>query len=91
MAEDGCNDECSYDRKCIRRADWWAAYTMRRDFWGTRNENAYMPKQRLQKVVDIFKYCEAVKVSIYINICSPFFHKICLHSTLSVLILQMLA
>jgi hypothetical protein len=62
MAEHGCYDECSYDRNCIERADWYAAYNLRKDFWGESNEDPFMPKKRLQKIVHIFRICETVKV-----------------------------
>jgi hypothetical protein len=34
MAELGCNDECSYDKRCLTRACWQEAYKLRQDFWG---------------------------------------------------------
>jgi len=45
MAEHGCNYECSSDRNCIERADWYAAYNLRKDFWGESNEDPFMPKK----------------------------------------------
>ena len=68
LADDGCNDECSYDRKCISHADWYAAYDLRKRFWGKPEEDPYMPQKRLHQIVDIYKYCDAVKV------CSPLVH-----------------
>jgi hypothetical protein len=62
IADEGCNEECSYDRKCVRRADWYAAYDLRKKFWGKPEEDPYMPKKRLHQIIDIYKYCDAVKV-----------------------------
>ena len=66
MAEEGCNEECSFGRKCIRRADWYAAYTMRKTFWGDKNADPYVPKERLRQIINIFQYCEAAKVYMFI-------------------------
>jgi hypothetical protein len=49
MADEGCNDECSYDRKCLNRADWYAAYDLRRTFWGKPEDNPFMPKKECSK------------------------------------------
>jgi len=68
LADDGCNDECSYDRKCIGRADWYAAYDLRKRFWGKPEEDPYMPQKRLHQIVDIYKYCDAVKVYFSFNL-----------------------
>ena len=35
---------------------------VRKDFWGESNEDLFMPKKRLQKIVNIFRICETVKV-----------------------------
>lgn len=72
MADEGCNDECSYDRKCLNRADWYAAYDLRRTFWGKPEDNPFMPKKRMQQIVNIYKYCEVVKVN-FISCISRFF------------------
>ena len=62
MAELGCNDECSYDKRCLTRACWQEAFKLRRDFWGKPDEDPLMPKQRLEQIVNIYQICHAVKV-----------------------------
>ena len=72
IADEGCNEECSYDRKCIRRSDWYAAYDLRKTFRGKPDDEPFMPKKRLHQIVDIYKYCDAVKVVFTVDI---YFHK----------------
>ena len=66
IAEEGCNEECSYNRKCVQQADWFAAYSLRKTFWGESFEEPYMPKKRLEQIVNIFKLCEYARAYIYI-------------------------
>ncbi len=62
MAKLGCNDECSFGKDCLRRADWYEAYNLRLSFWGKPEEAPYMPKKRLEQIASIYKLCEAAKV-----------------------------
>ena len=66
MAKLGCNDECSYDKHCLTRACWQEAYNLRQTFWGKPNDDPYMPKQRLQQIVNIYRICNAVKVTLFL-------------------------
>ena len=68
IAKEGCNQECTFGKDCLRRADWYEAYNLRLTFWGKPSEDPYMPRKRLEKIVDIFKICEAAKVNIIIYI-----------------------
>lgn len=63
MAELGCNDECIFGKECLKRADWYEAYNLRKFFWGKPEDPPYMPKKRLEQIVDIYKLCDAKKVS----------------------------
>jgi hypothetical protein len=62
FADDGCNEECSYDKQCLRRADWYEAYKLRQEFWGAPTDAPYMPKKRLSQIMNIFTICHAVQV-----------------------------
>jgi hypothetical protein len=56
-----CSAECMFDRKCIQRTSMGAILELKREFWGTKSQPAPLPKERKEKITNIFTLFQPFK------------------------------
>ena len=64
----GCNEKCAYGRQCLKKVDIAYIGNLRENFWGSKKDKAFNPKQRLKKIQDIFMTASAVKLQEKVSI-----------------------